>query len=206
MKFILKESQLINIFKSEFGATVNEGVIDNFLKIYGAAMDREGNSNANMNSTTGFNPNFDYQGLPPENFDKIDVWPVNGARLTSGFGPRDIGGNASKNHMGCDLGVKSGTPVYAVANGKVKAARDTSPNGCGGFVKIQHKDYSTKYCHLKRWDVKKGDEVTKGQQIGLSGGASNDPFRGNSMGAHLHYEVLDGKRHIDPVKVHGTLS
>ena len=166
-------------------------------------MSGDGNSSG---YSGGFNPNFDYQGLPPENFNQIDIWPVNGARLTSGFGPRNIGGRASKNHMGCDLGVPSGTPVYAVANGKVKAARDTSPNGCGGFVKIQHKDYSTKYCHLKRWDVKKGDEVSKGQQIGLSGGASNDPFKGNSMGAHLHYEVLDGKRHIDPVKVHGTLS
>jgi murein DD-endopeptidase MepM/ murein hydrolase activator NlpD len=203
MKFILKESQLINIFKSEFGVTLNENVIAKFLDIYGKAMSGDGNSSG---YSGGFNPNFDYQGLPPENFNQIDIWPVNGARLTSGFGPRNIGGRASKNHMGCDLGVPSGTPVYAVANGKVKAARDTSPNGCGGFVKIQHKDYSTKYCHLKRWDVKKGDEVSKGQQIGLSGGASNDPFKGNSMGAHLHYEVLDGERHIDPVKVHGTLS
>jgi len=203
MKFILKESQLINIFKSEFGVTLNESVIANFLDIYGKSMSSSDNSSG---YSGGLNPNFDYQGLPPENFDKIDIWPVNGARLTSGFGPRNIGGNASKNHMGCDLGVPSGTPVYSVANGKVIAARDTSPNGCGGFVKIQHKDYSTKYCHLKRWDVKKGDEVSKGQQIGISGGASNDPFRGNSMGAHLHYEVLDGERHIDPAKVHGTLS
>lgn len=203
MKFILKESQLINIFQSEFNVTLNENMLVKFLDAYGKDLST---SDVGDYMGGGFNPNFDYQGLPPENFDMIDIWPVNGARLTSGFGPRNIGGNASKNHKGCDLGVPSGTPVYAVANGKVKAARDTSPNACGGFVKIQHKDYSTKYCHLKRWDVKKGDEVSKGQQIGLSGGASNDPFKGNSMGAHLHYEVLSGGKHIDPVKVHGKLS
>jgi murein DD-endopeptidase MepM/ murein hydrolase activator NlpD len=202
MKFILKESQLINIFKSEFGVTLNENVIAKFLDIYGKAMA----SNSSSEYSGGFNPNFNYQGLPPENFDKIDIWPVNGATLTSGFGPRNIGGNASKNHMGCDLGVPSGTPIYAVANGKVKAARDTSPNGCGGFVKIQHKDYSTKYCHLSKWLVSKGDEVTKGQQIGLSGGIKGAKYAGNSQGPHLHYEVLINDKHVDPTKVHGTLS
>ena len=202
MKFILKESQLINIFKSEFGVTLNENVIAKFLDIYGKAMA----SNSSSEYSGGFNPNFNYQGLPPENFDKIDIWPVNGATLTSGFGPRNIGGNASKNHMGCDLGVPSGTPIYAVANGKVKAARDTSPNGCGGFVKIQHKDYSTKYCHLSKWLVSKGDEVTKGQQIGLSGGIKGAKYAGNSQGPHLHYEVLINNKQVDPTKVHGTLS
>ena len=133
MKFILKESQLINIFKSEFGVTLNENVIAKFLDIYGKAMKSSGESKSDLN------PNFDYQGLPPENFDQIDIWPVNGARLTSGFGPRNIGGSASKNHKGCDLGIPSGTPVYAVANGKVKSAKNTEPNGCGGFIKIKHK-------------------------------------------------------------------
>ena len=203
MKFILKESQLINIFKSEFGTTVNEGVIDNFLKIYGKAM---ASSNNSSEYSGDLNPNFDYQGLPPENFDQIDIWPVNGARLTSGFGPRNIGGNASKNHKGCDLGVPSGTPIYAVANGKVKSAKDTSPNACGGFIKIKHKDYITKYCHLSKWSVSKGDEVTKGQQIGLTGGIKGAKYAGNSQGPHLHYEVLINNKQVDPTKVHGTLS
>ena len=42
MKFILKESQLINIFKSEFGVTLNENVIAKFLDIYGKAMKSSG--------------------------------------------------------------------------------------------------------------------------------------------------------------------
>jgi len=70
MKFILKESQLINIFKSEFGVTLNENVIAKFLDIYGKAMSGADNSSGHSG---GFNPNFDYQGLPPENFDQIDI-------------------------------------------------------------------------------------------------------------------------------------
>jgi murein DD-endopeptidase len=206
MKFILKESQLINIFKSEFGATVNEGVIDNFLKIYGAAMKSSGESNAGSTSLAGFNPEFNPDGMSEDELNRIDFWPVNGARLTSGFGPRNIGGNASKNHKGCDLGIPSGTPVYAVANGKVKSAKNTEPNGCGGFVKIKHKDYITKYCHLSQWSVSRGDEVAKGQQIGLSGGTKGAKFAGNSQGPHLHYEVLVNNKQVDPVKVHGALS
>ena len=202
MKFILKESQLINIFKSEFGVTVNESVIAKFLDAYGKDL---ASSNSSEYSG-GLNPNFNYQGLPPENFDQIDIWPVNGATLTSGFGPRNIGGNASKNHKGCDLGVPSGTPIYAVANGKVKSAKDTSPNACGGFIKIKHKDYITKYCHLSKWSVSKGDEVTKGQQIGLTGGIKGAKYAGNSQGPHLHYEVLINNKQVDPTKVHGTLS
>jgi murein DD-endopeptidase MepM/ murein hydrolase activator NlpD len=203
MKFILKESQLINIFKSEFGATLNESLIAKFLDAYGKDMSSGDNSSE---YSGGLNPNFNYQGLPPENFDQIDIWPVNGARLTSGFGPRNIGGNASKNHKGCDLGIPSGTPVYAVANGKVKSAKNTEPNGCGGFVKIKHKDYITKYCHLSQWSVSRGDEVAKGQQIGLSGGTKGAKFAGNSQGPHLHYEVLVNNKQVDPVKVHGALS
>ena len=202
MKFILKESQLINIFKSEFGTTVNEGVIDNFLKIYGKAM---ASSNNSSEYSGDLNPNFDYQGLPPENFDKIDIWPVNGARITSGFGPRNIGGGASKNHKGCDLGVPSGTPLYAVANGVVKSAKNAG-GACGGFIKIKHKNYITKHCHLSQWSVSKGDEVTKGQQIGLTGGAKGAKYAGNSQGPHLHYEVLINNKQVDPTKVHGTLS
>jgi len=88
----------------------------------------------------------------------------------------------------------------------VKAARDTTPNGCGGFVKIDHDEYSTKYCHLKKWTVKTGEKVVKGQLIGISGGDKNDPYNGNSKGAHLHYEVVKNGRNINPSFVHPQIS
>jgi murein DD-endopeptidase MepM/ murein hydrolase activator NlpD len=49
----------------------------------------------------------------------------------------------------------------------------------------------TKFCHLRRLNVREGDKVKKGQIIGYSGGGRNDPMHGNSSGPHLHYEILD---------------
>ena len=63
-----------------------------------------------------------------------------------------------------------------------------------------------KYCHLKKWAVSEGENVIKGQLIGFSGGGPNDPFRGNSMGAHLHYEVVKNGQPINPSFVHPELS
>ena len=108
-----------------------------------------------------FNPNFDTSSAIPEDFETIDIWPINNTKINSPFGPRNIGRGASKNHGGVDLNAKVGTPIYSPANGVVKAARDTTPNACGGFVKINHGKYTTKYCHLIKFDVvKKGDSLS----------------------------------------------
>ena len=61
---------------------------------------------------------------------------------------------------------------------------------CGGFIKIQHTDYITKYCHLYKWIVNTGQTVKKGQLIGYVGGGAYDPHKGTSTGSHLHYEIL----------------
>jgi murein DD-endopeptidase MepM/ murein hydrolase activator NlpD len=132
----------------------------------------------------------------------------NKTKITSGFGPRNIGGKATKNHKGVDLPAVSGSPIYAPSDGRVVAARDTTPNGCGGYVQLDHMaiGLKTKYCHLKKWLVSQGQEVKKGQLIGYSGGASNDPYKGNSMGAHLHYEVLNSASiAMNPKKVHSDM-
>lgn len=130
-------------------------------------------------------------------------------KVSSNFGPRNIGGTATKNHKGVDLPAVSGSPVYAPADGKVTTAKDTSPNGCGGFVQIDHVgiNLKTKFCHLKRWTVSQGQEVKKGQLIGYSGGGANDPYKGNSMGAHLHYEVLNSNSiAMNPKNVHSDMA
>jgi murein DD-endopeptidase MepM/ murein hydrolase activator NlpD len=130
-------------------------------------------------------------------------------KISSNFGLRNIGGNASKNHKGVDIPTASGSPVYAPADGKVIAARDTTPNGCGGFVQLDHMGIGlkTKFCHLKRWTVSQGQDVKKGQLIGYSGGGSNDPYRGTSTGSHLHYEVLNSASiAMNPKNVHSDLA
>ena len=111
-------------------------------------------------------------------------------KISSGFGLRDTGiRGASKNHKGIDISAPSGSPIYAPKDGNVDAARDTTPNGCGGFIKIKHDNLITKFCHVKQWVVNQGDKVKKGQLIGYSGGGPNDPHKGTSRGAHLHYEI-----------------
>lgn len=108
-------------------------------------------------------------------------------KLNSRFG--DSRGNRS--HKGVDIGIPSGTEVLAPADGIVELAQDTSPNGCGGMVKLNHGNLYTKFCHLKRWTVNTGQKVKRGDVIGFSGGARTDQYRGTSTGPHLHYEILD---------------
>lgn len=106
----------------------------------------------------------------------------------------------NKQHKGLDLGVQSGTQVLAPQDGTIKTSQITQGN-CGGLIEITHADnITTRYCHLKKIDVRPGQTVKAGQVIGLSGGAANDFGKGLSTGAHLHFEVLVGNQFVDPEK------
>lgn len=130
----------------------------------------------------------------------------NKGKITSNFGPRksSVG---SKYHKGIDIGTPSGTPVYAPLDGYVIASRDTTPNGCGGFIKLEHGEIQTKFCHLRQMVVKQGQKVKKGQLIGYSGGGLKDPMRGTSTGSHLHYEILNKNGvTVNPNIIHDNLA
>lgn len=130
-------------------------------------------------------------------------------KITSGFGYRNIGANTSKNHQGVDISASVGTPIYAPSDGKVISAKDTTPNHCGGFVKLDHPSLGlqTKYCHLSKWVVSQGQDVKKGQIIAYSGGQKGAQYAGNSQGPHLHYEVLNsGGIAMNPTKVHSDMA
>ena len=101
--------------------------------------------------------------------------------ITSGFGYRNLA-YGSKFHKGIDLSTPSGSPVYAPLDGMVVDSRDTTPNGCGGYIYLDHDSMETKYCHLKELVAKKGQQVKKGQVIAYSGGGLNDPMRGDASG------------------------
>ena len=108
-------------------------------------------------------------------------WPVSNNRIGTGYG---VSGKywSSGYHTGVDFPVGSGTPVYAVGDGQVF---DTGYNSAyGNYVEIYHGNnvYSF-YAHASRVNVSKGQKVTKGQQIMLSGAT------GNVTGAHLHFEI-----------------
>jgi len=110
--------------------------------------------------------------------------------VSSKFGSR-VSTIGSSNHKGIDMPTPSNSPVYAPLDGIVSASRDTTPNACGGFIKLDHTTMTTKFCHLSRMVVQSGQKVKKGQIIGYSGGGLNDPHPGTSTGPHLHYEILN---------------
>ena len=94
-------------------------------------------------------------------------------------------------HKGMDFACDIGTPVYATADGVVKNAR--YEKGYGYIVTLDHGyGYETRYAHLKSMSVKKGQRVVRGETIALSGNS------GRSTGPHLHYEVLQRGRHVNP--------
>lgn len=123
--------------------------------------------------------------------------PINGARLSSGFGMRrhPILGY-SKMHKGVDFAAPTGTPIYAAGDGIVERANRFG--GYGNYVRIRHNgSYKTAYGHMSRFGkgIGAGKRVKQGQVIGYVGST------GRSTGAHLHYEILKDDQHVNPMKV-----
>ena len=130
------------------------------------------------------------------------------AKIDSPFGSRTSPtAGATSNHKGVDLDASSGSPIYAPLDGVILRAEDTTPNGCGGHIRIKHdKTMDTKFCHLKSWKVKTGEKVKKGQVIGYTGGGDKDPYRGTSTGPHLHYAIVFNGKEINPVTIQPGLA
>ena len=115
------------------------------------------------------------------------AWPVN-ARITSAFGMR-----WGRMHQGIDLGVSTGTPVRAAADGVVKSAGWSG--GYGRLLVIDHGGgWETYYAHLSEFRVAKGDIVRKGQVVARSGNT------GRTTGPHLHFEIRRDNKPLDPLR------
>ena len=99
----------------------------------------------------------------------------------------------SKFHSGMDFSSTLGTEVYATGDGVVF---DVERNnwGYGNMVILDHGyGYKTRYAHLKKSAVRKGQKVKRGQLIGYIGNS------GKTTGVHLHYEVLKNNVQVDPI-------
>ncbi|WP_395948323.1 transglycosylase SLT domain-containing protein [Bacillus swezeyi] len=118
---------------------------------------------------------------------------ANGFRVSSKFGAKESGLRSSP-HKGLDLAAKAGTPVKAVRAGKVITA--TYSKTAGNWVVIQQDDGTVaKYMHMQKGlKVKKGDVVSAGQTIGKVGST------GHSTGNHLHLQIEQNGKPIDPDK------
>jgi murein DD-endopeptidase MepM/ murein hydrolase activator NlpD len=119
--------------------------------------------------------------------------PAAGKEITSLFGNRRdpfLGGLAL--HSGIDFRFAPGEKVRASAPGKVVSAGWTG--GYGNMVEIDHgKGISTRYGHMSEILAKVGDSVDRSDIIGLAGST------GRSTGTHLHYEVRQNGRAVDPM-------
>ena len=121
--------------------------------------------------------------------------PINGARLSSGFGMRRhpiLGYN--KRHLGVDFAAPTGTPVYAGGDGTISMIG--RHGNYGKYIRIRHNaTYSTGYAHLNGYakGMKRGKRVRQGQVIAYVGST------GMSTGPHLHYEVMRGNKRINPM-------
>ena len=115
------------------------------------------------------------------------------------YGPRTSfrtsnGARASSNHDGVDFSARAGTPVRAVASGRVRRANVNG--GYGNYVEIEHPDGTvTGYAHLQGFNVKDGDVIARGQTIGAVGST------GTSTGPHLHLRVRRDGKSIDPAEL-----
>lgn len=118
--------------------------------------------------------------------------PVLGAKISSHFGSRrDPFLKRRAFHSGMDFKAKTGTRVYAAAKGKVIKASWTG--GYGRMVEIDHGNgTTTRYAHLSRISVKKGQHVSPDMSIGRVGSS------GRSTGPHLHYEIRRFGKAVNP--------
>jgi murein DD-endopeptidase MepM/ murein hydrolase activator NlpD len=123
--------------------------------------------------------------------------PLTFANVTSGFGRRFHPiSRVYRQHQGIDYGAPTGTPVSAIADGTVTMARWNG--GYGNFVQIRHSGGLVScYGHLSRYGAgaKAGRSVRQGQTVGYVGST------GFSTGPHLHFEVRQGGKPVNPLKV-----
>ncbi len=107
------------------------------------------------------------------------AWPVNGGYISDVF-------ISNRNHRGLDIAAPGGTEIFAAEDGTVRLAA-THPS-YGNYIIVDHENgFSTYYAHCSALLVTEGQEVTRGQIIGLVG------TTGHSTGNHLHFEVrIDG--------------
>ena len=139
--------------------------------------------------------NMDYYSQEGKSLRKaLMMTPIDGARLSSGFGMRRhpvLGYN--KMHKGVDFAAPTGTPIYAAGDGTIDYIG--TKGGYGKFIRLRHNSsLKTAYAHMSRFakGMGTGTRVKQGQTIGYVGKT------GRTTGAHLHYEVLKNGAQVNP--------
>lgn len=115
-------------------------------------------------------------------------------RMASGYGMRMHPiYKRRKMHTGMDFSAEKGTEIYATGNGKVVHV-ERSRRGYGNHVIIDHGyGYKTLYAHMSKFNVRRGENIKRGQIIGYIGNT------GTSVAPHLHYEVIKNGNKVNPI-------
>ena len=163
-----------------------KGELDSGLDELGSQFEASGAQLSVLESLL-FNRQLDMNAVPSRE-------PIAGSYITSGFGSRaDPFNGGSANHKGIDFEADVGDPVLAVADGVVSYSAARS--GYGNTVEVDHGNgYVTRYAHNSRLVRKVGELVRAGQQIAKAGST------GRSTGAHVHFEVWENGRVVNPRK------
>ncbi len=131
---------------------------------------------------------------------KLDfIWPIQQSRfwLSSLFGPRKKRNGSCGFHSGIDMAALKGTPIKAAQAGEVIEARYAS--GYGNTVVLKHnKTYTTRYAHLYTFRVHVGQKIKQGMVIGAVGDTGFIRKKGKD-GSHLHFEVCENGKKINPL-------
>lgn len=124
------------------------------------------------------------------------IWPVRG-RISGLFGAQRIyRGTPGGYHSGVDVAVPTGTPFVAPADGVVTLAAQTPFTLEGHLLIVDHgMGLSSAFLHNSRLDVRVGDVVRQGQQLGLVGAT------GRATGPHMHWGMRWNRARIDPRKL-----
>jgi len=130
--------------------------------------------------------------VPGSSDTNLPINPALAGRVSSAYGwRRDPIDDAMKFHKGLDIALPVGHPIPAPQPGNVVFAGEQT--GYGLTVVIDHgNSLTTKYAHLSSIDVRVGDNVGAGQVIGKAGAT------GRATGPHLHFEVIESGRTVNP--------
>jgi len=132
---------------------------------------------------------------PPSRLRTADLgqldWPVSGD-IVYNFGRQAGPSGTTIRWNGIGIAAPVGTPVRAIAAGTVRLTQQLGTYGL--CVVIDHGGgYYSLYCQLSSSDVRLGQSVQRGQQIGRTGGENSDE------GPHLHFEIRGNGQAVDPV-------
>lgn len=160
----------------------DRGTTHNWIAIYGPRSEEIKASNTiDIKSGDGVTTGYLKSPLNPDDTNEKARERVGSNSQTLYYKNRNNGGY----HGAIDFPVPENSKIYAMDGGIVE--RSEKGNGYGNYIIIKHtannKTYYTLYAHLNKREVKVGDKVSQGQEIGLSGNT------GTSTGAHLHAEL-----------------